>query len=100
MQLTVQLEERGGSGAWFVEVDGERLAEMRFSYGGAGRIIIDHTEIADALQGQGVARALVEAAVAYARERSVVIVSLCSVASGVFNSDGTLRDVLSGREYI
>ncbi|WNM25417.1 GNAT family N-acetyltransferase [Demequina capsici] len=43
----------------------------------ASRIVFTHTEVDDAYQGQGLASALVEAAVTDAASRDLVIVPLC-----------------------
>ncbi|MCD8915382.1 MULTISPECIES: GNAT family N-acetyltransferase [Staphylococcus] len=56
--------------------------------------IIDHTEVSEALRGQRVGYALVEAAVNYARENDMKIVPLCPFAKSVFDKTPEYADVL------
>lgn len=82
-------------GAFVVEQDGERLAEMTWS-GGNGTIIIDHTEVDEALRGQGVAVRLVETAVGWARATGKQIVPLCPFAKKTMDKHPEWNDVRRG----
>ncbi|RKG41570.1 MULTISPECIES: GNAT family N-acetyltransferase [Acinetobacter] len=92
--MIVQHLENGSKGAFYVEQQGERLAEMTYSWAGTDKFIIDHTAVSDSLRGQGVGRHLVDAAVQFARERQVKIIPLCPFAKSVFDKDPEIRDVL------
>ncbi|MDD4051424.1 MAG: N-acetyltransferase, partial [candidate division Zixibacteria bacterium] len=48
----------GSKGAFFVEENGQRLAEMTYTRSGTSHIIIDHTGVSSALKGQGVGKLL------------------------------------------
>lgn len=87
-------EERGHRGAFFLVRDGQRLAQMTYTVAGT-RIIIDHTEVDDALRGTGAGKKLVEAAVAWARQENRRLLPLCPFARSVFAKDAALRDVLA-----
>lgn len=91
--MQIKQEEQATKGAFFAEVDGERLAEMTYSKAGDTRIIIDHTEVDDRLRGQGVGKQMVEAAVNMAREQGKKILPLCPFARSVFQKHPELRDV-------
>jgi predicted GNAT family acetyltransferase len=92
----IQREERGHRGAFYIDRDGERLASLTFSAGPDGKLVmLDHTEVSDALRGQGIARKLVEAAVAWARLNGVKLVAVCPFARAVFDKVPELRDVLA-----
>jgi predicted GNAT family acetyltransferase len=92
----IQREERGHRGAFYIDRDGERLASLTFSAGPDGKLVmLDHTEVSDALRGQGIARKLVEAAVAWARANGVKLVAVCPFAKAVFDKVPELRDVLA-----
>ncbi len=82
-------------GAFFIELDGEKQAEMTYSKAGEGLIIIDHTEVSDQLRGQGVGAKLVHQAVIMARKKGIRIMSLCPFAKSVFKKTPEYQDVLN-----
>jgi uncharacterized protein len=81
-------------GAFVMERDGKRLAEMTYTVAGS-RVIIDHTTVDDALRGTGAGRKLVEAAVQWARAEKVKILPLCPFAKSVFDKTPQYADVLA-----
>jgi uncharacterized protein len=93
--VQVQRAELGLDGAFYVERDGERLAEQVYRKSADGKsAIIVHTEVAELLRGEGIARKLTLAAVAWARASGVKLVPVCPFARAVFEHDPTLHDVL------
>jgi predicted GNAT family acetyltransferase len=81
-------------GAFVMERDGKRLAEMTYTVAGS-RVIIDHTDIDDALRGMGAGKKLVEAAVQWARAENVKLLPLCPYAKSVFDKTPAYSDVLA-----
>ena len=61
--MNIERIEHGSKGAFIIKRDNERLAEMTYSKAGDNLIIIDHTEVSDALRGKGVGIKLFTAAV-------------------------------------
>lgn len=95
-ELTVKREEQGGRGAFYIEGDAGHAAELTFTAGPDGKLVIlDHTEVSPALRGRGVARTLVEAAVVWARTAGVKLVPLCPFAKAVFDREPSFGDVLA-----
>jgi predicted GNAT family acetyltransferase len=94
MQHNIQQEEKESKGSFFIESEGKRLAEMTYSKAGDALIIIDHTEVDDALRGTGAGQSLVEAAVIWARENKKKIMPLCPFASSVFRKNPSYQDVI------
>lgn len=88
-------EERDHRGAFFIEQDGKRLAEMTYRRANAGLVVIDHTEVNPVLAGQGVGRRLLDAAVVWARETNTKVKATCPFASAQFARDPSIRDVLA-----
>lgn len=93
--IAIEHEEIDGRGAFHVERQGVRLAEMTYSRTGRLLAIIDHTEVNDALRGLGVARRLLDAAVAWARATGTRFAVTCPYASAQFAKDASIRDVLA-----
>ncbi|MEP0984924.1 GNAT family N-acetyltransferase [Ekhidna sp.] len=94
MEIEIHNEESETKGSYYVEIDGNRVAEMTYSVAGSDRIIIDHTEVGDAQRGTGLGEKLVYRAVKDARNKGISIVPLCPFARSVFNKNVDLKDVL------
>jgi predicted GNAT family acetyltransferase len=94
MELTIQHEETNNKGAFFIEIENQRVAEMTYVWAGTDRVIIDHTEVSDALRGENAGRKLVEAAVNFAREKQIKIVPLCPFAKKVIEKTPEYHDIL------
>lgn len=92
--MEIKLEQTDNKGAFYIEQDGRRLAEMTFSKAGDSRIIVDHTHVDDALRGTGAGKQLVEAAVQFARDNKIKILPLCPFANAVMNKNTSYHDVL------
>ena len=95
MSHDVQHQESGAKGAFYIAAaTGERLATMTYSRANESLIIIDHTEVAPSLAGQGVGRALLDALVAWARHSKTKVMPLCSFAQAQFGKDASIRDIV------
>ncbi len=91
---TVEHQAEGHRGAFTMERDGRRLAELTYSLANQ-LIIIDHTEVDPVLRGTGAGVKLVEASVAWARTEGRKVLPLCPFARSVFSRRADLRDVLT-----
>ena len=91
----IEHQEAGKRGAFFIEQDGKRIAELTYARASEALIIVDHTEVEPNLRGQGVARALLVTAVNWARENHVKVKPTCSFAVAQFARDQSIRDVLA-----
>lgn len=92
--MEIQREEHGRKGAFFVDEDGEWIAELTYVKVGGNTIVVDHTEIDEKLRGENIGRDLVAAAVAYARENGLKIKPLCPYTKKVIDSTPEYQDVL------
>jgi len=81
-------------GAFFLQRDGERLAQLPYTVA-ASRVIIDHTDVDDRLRGTGTGGKLVEAAVEWARQEKALLMPLCPFAKSVFDKTPGYADVLA-----
>ena len=93
--MQIKHREIGSKGLFYIEVEGEKLAEMTYSRAGDSLIIIDHTEVSEKLKGQGAGKQLVQAAVSYAREHNIKILPLCPFAKAIFDKTPDYSDVLN-----
>src|SRR4051812_38273003 len=92
-ELEVRHEEADGRGAFFIERDGVRLALQTYVRTGLASVVIDHTEVEPPLQGHGVARHLLDVAVAWARATRTRVGATCTYARAQFEKDPSIRDV-------
>jgi uncharacterized protein len=95
MRHDIQHQESGSKGAFFIaSATGEQLATMTYSRANESLVIVDHTEVASSMAGQGVGRALLDALVAWARRSKTKVMPLCPFAQAQFGKDASIRDVL------
>jgi predicted GNAT family acetyltransferase len=92
--LPIEREDGPTGGVYRATVDGH-LAEMTFSRAGEHILIIDHTDVPEALRGRGVGNQLVARAVADARAADIKIFPLCPFAASQFRRHPEYHDVLS-----
>ena len=81
-------------GAYHLVVDGHE-ARMTFSRAGERLLIIEHTEVPEALRGRGIGDRLVARAVDDARQAGIKIFPLCPFAAAQFRKRETYSEVLS-----
>ena len=83
--MLIQHEQQEQKGSFYVEENGNRLAEMIYSMPSKELMIIGHTEVADELRGKNVGYQLVYTAVEFARANHLKILPLCPFAKSVFD---------------
>lgn len=88
-------EDNGQRGSFYIEENGNRVAELAYTWRGDKLISIDHTEVDESLEGKGIGSALIERAVSYARETGVKYQLYCPFASKVFERHQEYKDVLA-----
>ncbi len=84
-----------GKGAFYIEQDAERVAELTYTMPSPDKMIIDHTEVDASLKGKNIGSRLVEAAVQFARSQSMRIIPLCPFANAMFRKKRDYDDVLA-----
>jgi predicted GNAT family acetyltransferase len=86
----IQLKlEPNGKGAFFVDRDGERLAEMVVSID-EKNITVYHTEVSNKLKGEGMGTKLLNTMVDYARQHHLRVIALCPFVSAQFKRHSDL----------
>lgn len=94
--MDIQHKDDGKNGSFYIESEGQTLAEMTYVWTGPGMIIIDHTEVSPALAGQGAGKQMLAKAIEFVQEKNVKIIPLCPFAKSVFDKTPEYRDVLVG----
>jgi len=54
--MKIQRQEHKNKGAFFIEEDGDWIAEMTYFREGQRKIVVDHTAVDKSLRGKGVAK--------------------------------------------
>ncbi|MEP6900534.1 MAG: GNAT family N-acetyltransferase [Actinomycetota bacterium] len=93
--MKIKRQEHKRKGAFFIEENDEWIAEMTYFREGERKIVIDHTAVAKSLRGKGIAKALVDAAVKFARSKNLLIKPVCPFAKKVLESSEDYEDVLT-----
>ena len=93
--MKIKRQEHGKNGAFFIEEDGEWVAEMTYTREGLRKIVINHTAVSKNLKGKGIGKALVDAVVKFARGKNLLIKPVCSYAKKVLESSEEYEDVLT-----
>jgi predicted GNAT family acetyltransferase len=93
--MEIQRDEHGTKGAFYIDENGEWLAEMTYFKSGKSEITIDHTEVDESLRGEHIGEDLVAAAVKYARENGLKIKATCPYAHRVLAHNPEYADVFA-----
>ncbi len=95
--MVIKHKQNDSKGSFYIEQGDNIDAEMTYSMAGESVMIIDHTEVADALRGKNIGYQLVKTAVEFAREHHLKILPLCPFAKAVFEKKkDEFGDVLRG----
>lgn len=93
--MEILQKDDGKKGMFYVENNQQIVAEMTYVWADDTRIIIDHTEVNESLNGKGIGKQMVEKAVIFAREKSIKIIPLCPFVKSVFDKVKEYKDVLN-----
>lgn len=92
--MVVQHKDQGKSGMFYVQVDGDILAQMTYTNKDGENMIMEHTVVDDELRGKNVGYQMVQTAVQYARNHQLKIVPQCPFVKSVFDKKPEYKDVL------
>ncbi len=91
--MEIQHDEHGRKGAFYIDEDGEWIAELTYTRN-EDTITIDHTEIDEKLRGEGIGQDMVRAAVEFARSNGLKVRATCPYAHKVIERTPEFQDVL------
>jgi len=92
--MEIKHTDDGKKGRFYFEENGKSLAEITYIWVYDEKIIIDHTEVDDALRGKGAGKQLLTKTVEFARQKNIKIIPHCSFAKDIFEKVEEFRDVL------
>lgn len=93
--MQIKHHNSGDDGIFYIDDNGKRLGDMRYMINDNSKMDIYHTEVAEEIEGQSWGKKLIEAAVNYAREKSLKIIPSCTFAKTVFDRNKDYHDVLA-----
>jgi len=92
--MEIKQDEHGRNGAFYIEEDGEWIAEMSYIKSVDGKLMtIDHTEVSEKLRGHGIGEELVARAVNFARENGMKIKPVCPYTRKIMERTSEYQDV-------
>ena len=97
MDVQFKIEDNG-KGAFFVEEDGKRVAEMVVSISGSN-LTVYHTEVSESLKGKGVSTQLLEKMVQYVRDNYLKVIPLCPYVNVQFRRHPDKYDDIWNKEW-
>lgn len=85
--MDVQHADDADGGRFFVVQGGTRVAELTYVRGPRGVVTADHTFTDPSLRGQGVAKKLLEAFIAWVMKEGLKVVPACSYVAHAFDEN-------------
>lgn len=93
MKNPIQQKENEDKGMFYIEKDGEIVAELTYTLNENNVMTLDHTETEPDEEGNGLASSLVKHSVQYARDNDLKIDPLCEYAARQFERHEEYREV-------
>jgi predicted GNAT family acetyltransferase len=93
--MIIQHKGNDNRGIFFIEDEGDVIAQIVYANGGEDVIIIEHTEVEKDMRGQDIGFELVHRTVEHARMHGLKVSPVCPFAKAVFDKKPDFRDVLA-----
>jgi predicted GNAT family acetyltransferase len=97
MEYEIQLQKDDKNGRFYIDIDGENIAEMTFVFAGNDSFIIDHTGVNPSQEGKGLGKKLLVAAIDFARKNNYKIIPLCPFAKRVIDINPDYHDIVKNK---
>ncbi|MGZ5243086.1 MAG: GNAT family N-acetyltransferase [Bacteroidia bacterium] len=82
------------SGLFYIEENEKYIANLEYINEKENTMVILHTMVSKSLEGKGVGKSLVEAAVKFARKNSMKIKAVCPFARAIIRKDEQYADIM------
>lgn len=93
--LVITLEQTARGGRWVARTKEGPESEMTFTFRSDGALVIDHTGVPPELEGRGIAAALMNHAIDFARAQGLRLQPQCSYVATAFARHPEWSDVLA-----
>ena len=93
-EMEIQHDNNKKKGAFYIEDDGERTAQLLYFYSAPSEITVYHTEVDVRHRGQKIGDKLVAALVGFARDNGLKVVATCPFTKKVIDRTPEFQDVL------
>jgi hypothetical protein len=90
--MTIQQDTAATTGKFYIEENNIAIAELDYQLNDKTLLIL-HTEVEESLEGKGIGKELVAAAVDYVRNNSLMINATCPYAKKVLDRTPEFADV-------
>ena len=91
--MEIQHTVKDLKGRFFIEENGQLLAEMTYEIPSKSVLLITHTEVDETLKKKGIGRKMVALAVELARETHMEVKSICTFAKAILEKSEKYHDV-------
>lgn len=98
MEHDIKQKETEGKGMFYIEKEGDIVAELTYTLRDNNVMTLDHSETEPGHTGEGLASSLVKHSVDYARENNLMIDPLCDYAARQFKKHEEYHEVLASEE--
>ena len=93
--MKIEHDEADTKGNFFINENGDRLAELAYTRSSTGEMTIYHTEVSPKLRGEGIGQDMVAEAVKFARDNDLKIKATCPYAKKLIDKTPEYKDVLA-----
>lgn len=98
MEHEIKQKETEGKGMFYIEKNGDIVAELTYTMRDNNVMALDHSETEPSHTGEGLASSLVKHSVEHARKNNLMIDPLCDYAASQFKKHEEYHDVLATEE--
>src|SRR5688500_5220544 len=97
MEKNITHNQTGSGGSFNYMHEGKPVGEMHYRMTDSNVMTIDHTEVDEEMEGQGIGKQLLGELVGYVREQNIKVVPQCTYANVTFKRMKDWQDVLLNR---
>lgn len=92
--MLIQNKKVGTKGMFYIEQDRKVVAKMIYSMPSPDKMIVEHTEVDESMQGKNVGKQLVHHMVEFVRANKIKVVPLCPFTNAVIKRTQEYQDIL------